>query len=142
MDPIVVPAPPRSSYNPNRPVSDLIASQLKRFQELEHKRGDLGIDPEIASNIHTEGGAAQYIAAATHALRSKTPVAAAPPKLKIVSRGKSAKKPPSAEPLSIAAAASQSTSVGPKKSPARKAAKQSSIKPAPKPGKKNNKGKR
>jgi hypothetical protein len=141
VDPIVVPAPPRSSYNPNRPVSDLIASQLKRFQELEHKRGDLGIDPEIAGNIHTEGGAAQYIAAATHALRSKTPVAAAPPKLKIVSRGKSAKKPPSAEPLSIAAAASETTPAAPKKTPARRTAKQSSAKPTPKPRAKNNKGK-
>jgi hypothetical protein len=140
VDPIVVPAPPRSSYNPDRTVSDLIVSQIKFFQHIELKRGDLGIDPRIAGNIHTEGGAAQYIAAATRALHSKTPIAAAPSKLKIVSRTKAAKKPPSAEPLSIAAAASETTSAAPTKTPARKAAKPSSAKPTPKPGARNNKG--
>jgi hypothetical protein len=142
VDPIVVPAPPRSSYNPNRPVSDLIASQIKFFQHIELKRGDLGIDPKIAGNIHTEAGAAQYIAAVTHVLRGKTPVTAAAPKLTIVSRTKSAKKPLSAEPLSIAAAASETTSVAPKKTSARKTAKQPSTKPTPKPGASDNKGKR
>jgi hypothetical protein len=69
MDPISVPAPPRSAYNPNRRVSDLLYSQLQHFQHIEKKRGDLGIDPDIAANIHTEGGAAIYIAAMTNALR-------------------------------------------------------------------------
>lgn len=142
MDPIVVPAPPRSSYNPSRPVSDLIASQIKFFQHIELKRGDLGIDPKVADNIHTEARAAQYIAAVTHALRSKTPVTAAAPKLKIVSRTKSAKKPLSAKPLSIAAAAGETTSSAPKKTPARRAAKKSSTKPTSKPRARNNKGKR
>ena len=140
MDPIIVPAPPRSSYNPDRPVSDLIASQIKFFQHLELKRGDLGIDPKIAGNIHTEGGTAQYIAAATHALRGKTPLAAAP-RLAIVSRTRSAKKPLSDEPLAFAAAASETTSAAPKKTSTRGAAKQSSTKPAPKPGAGNSKGK-
>ena len=63
MDPIFVPAPPHSAYNPNRRVSDLLLSQVKHFQHVEHKRGDLGIDPQIARNVYTEGGAARYIAA-------------------------------------------------------------------------------
>jgi hypothetical protein len=109
VDPIVVPAPPPSSYNPNRPVSDLIKSQIKFFQHIELKRGDLGIDPKIAGNIHTEAGAAQYIAAVTHALRGKTPVTAAPLKLEIASRTKPAKKWAAGEPLSIATAASAAT---------------------------------
>jgi len=78
VDPIAVPAPPRSAYNPNRRVSDLLYSQLKHFQHVELKRGDLGIDPEIARNIHTEAGAAQYIAAITRALRGKNSAAASP----------------------------------------------------------------
>ena len=142
MDPIVVPAPPRSSYNPSRPVSDLIASQIKFFQHIELKRGDLGIDPKVADNIHTEARAAQYIAAVTHALRSKTPAAAAAPKLKIVSRTKSAKKPLSAKPLSIAAAASEALSSAPKKTAARRVAQKSSIKATSKPRARNTKGKR
>jgi hypothetical protein len=142
VDPIFVPAPPRSSYNPNRPVSDLIASQIKFFQHIELKRGDLVIDPKIAGNIHTEAGAARYIAAVTSALRGKAPATAAAPKLTIVSRTKSAKKPLSAEPLSIAAAAGETTSSSPKKTRARKVAKQSSTKRAPKPGASNNKGQR
>ena len=67
MDPVVVPAPPRSAYNQNRRVSDLLYNQLRHFQHVVLKRGDLGIDPEIARNIHTEGGAAKYIAAVTRA---------------------------------------------------------------------------
>jgi hypothetical protein len=142
VNPIVVAAPPRSAYNPNRRVSDLLVSQLKHFQHVELKRGDLGIDPELARNSYTEGGAAQYIAAATSALRSRAPVAAAPPKLTIVSSIKSVKKPRRGEPLSIAAAASETTSAAPKRTSARRAARESSAQPAPKPGAGNNKGKR
>lgn len=75
MDPIVVPAPPRSAYNPNRRVSDLLFNQLKHFQHVALKRGDLGIAPDIARDIYTEAGAARYIAAVTRALRG---TAAAP----------------------------------------------------------------
>ena len=142
MNPIAVAAPPRSAHNPNRRVSDLLLSQLKHFQHVELKRGDLGIDPELARNIYTEGGAAQYIAAVTHALRSRTPVAAATPKLTIVSRTKSAKKPLTGVPLSIAAAASETISAAPKKTSARKVARKSSTQPTSKPGTGNNKGKR
>jgi hypothetical protein len=70
MDPIQVPAPPRSAYNPNRRVSDLILGQLKHFQHVEQKHGKLGIDPALARDIYTEAGAARYITAITRALRT------------------------------------------------------------------------
>lgn len=113
MDPIPVPAPPRSAYNPNRRVSDLLLNQLKHFQHVELKRGDLGIDPALARNIHTEAGAAQYIAAITRALCSKA-----------------------------SAAASETTPAAPKNPPTQNAAKKSSAKSTAKPGARNNKGKR
>ena len=68
MDPIPVPAPPRSAYNPNRRVSDLILGQLKHFQHVEQRHGIEGIDPALSRDIHTEAGAARYIAAITKAL--------------------------------------------------------------------------
>jgi hypothetical protein len=69
VDPIPVPAPPRSAYNENRRVSDLLFSQLKHFQHVERKHGALGISAALSRDIHTEGGAARYIAAVTRALR-------------------------------------------------------------------------
>jgi hypothetical protein len=69
VDRIQVPAPPRSAYNPNRRVSDLILGQLKHFQHVEQKHGKLGIDPALARDIYTESGAARYITAITRALR-------------------------------------------------------------------------
>jgi hypothetical protein len=87
MDPIPVPAPPREAYNQNRRVSDLLLSQVKHFQHIELKRGDLGIAPELARGVYTEAGAARYIAAMTNALRgaasslpAQLAVAAAPAK--------------------------------------------------------------
>lgn len=142
MDPIVVPAPPRNAYNPNRRVSDLILSQLKHFQHVELKSGDLGIDPQLARNIYTEGGAALYIAAVTKALRTKGATTSVPAKLKIVSRTKSAKQLLSAEPLSIAAAASETTPAAPKKTVARNTAQKASGKLTTKQGTRNHKGKR
>jgi hypothetical protein len=69
VDPIPVPAPPRSAYNQNRRVSDLLLSQLKHFQHVDQKHGALGIPADLTRDIHTEGGAARYIAAVTRALR-------------------------------------------------------------------------
>jgi hypothetical protein len=71
VDPIIVPAPPRAAYNPNRRVSDLILGQLKHFQHVEQKHGKLGIDPALGRDIYTEAGAARYITAITRALRSQ-----------------------------------------------------------------------
>jgi len=122
VDPISVPAPPRAAYHPNRRVSDLLLSQLKHFQHVEMKRGDLGIDPGIARDIYTEGGAAKYIAAVTIALRGKTSATAAPPKLTIAPAPKPAKKASISPPLSIAAAADEQTSAAPKKTAPKKAA--------------------
>ncbi len=103
MDPILVPAPPASAYNPLRRVSDLLLSQLKLFQHVETKHGKLAIDPKLASDIHTEAGAAAYIAAVTTALRgsklaSKAKLVALPAKPK-------SKKPKPAPSLDLAAAA-------------------------------------
>jgi hypothetical protein len=82
VNPILVPAPPRSAYNPNRRVSDLLLSQVRHFQHIELKRGDVGIPADVARDVYTEGGAARYIAALTKALRGKpaAPAAAAQPK--------------------------------------------------------------
>jgi hypothetical protein len=122
MDPVPVPAPPRSAYNPNRRVSDLLYNQLKHFQHVELKRGDLGIDAEIARNIHTEGGAAKYIAAVTTALRGKAPSTSAPPAgLAVITRAKLSKKPPAGTTLAIAASAAKTTAAS-RKRPAKKAA--------------------
>ena len=125
MDPILVPAPPRSAYNPNRRVSDLLYSQLQHFQHIEKKRGDLGIDPAISSNIHTEGGAALYIAAVTRALRGTA--AAAPAKLAVLPTPKPAKKPVASLPLAIAAVA-ENSSPPRKKSVPQKAGKKKTAK--------------
>ena len=54
MDPILVPAPPRSSYNQNRRVSDLLFSQLKHFQHVVQKHGALGIPADLERDLYTE----------------------------------------------------------------------------------------
>lgn len=119
MEPIVVPAPPRSAYNHNRRVSDLLLHQLKHFQHVEMKSGDFGIDPEIARNIHTEAGAAKYIAAVTTTLRARGLAGTATqPALSMVPAKKSVKKSPTTAPLAIAAAAAKTSA--PKKSAAQK----------------------
>lgn len=119
MEPIVVPAPPRSAYNHNRRISDLLDSQLKHFQHVEKKSGDFGIDPEIARNIHTEAGAAKYIAAVTTTLRARGVAGTATqPALSMVPTKKSAKKAPNAQPLAIAAVADKTSA--PKKAATKK----------------------
>jgi hypothetical protein len=120
VQPIPVPAPPRSAYNPNRRISDLLKSQLKHFQHIAQKRGSLGIEPAIARNIDTEAGAAHYIAAMTRALRGQAPAAA--PKLAVVPAPKAVRKP-AAEVTRIAAAASKPTTKSSKKKSAIPASK-------------------
>ena len=120
MDPIFVPAPPHSAYNPNRRVSDLLLSQVKHFQHVELKRGDLGIDPQIARNVYTEGGAALYIAAVTKALRGVSRVVQLP-KLTVMQSPRPAKKSPT-QGLALAASA-ETTSSPTKNAPTPKAAK-------------------
>jgi hypothetical protein len=64
VEPIPVPAPPKSSFNKNRRVSDLLLSQLKHFQHVAHKQG-MQIDPALEHDLATEAGAARYIARVT-----------------------------------------------------------------------------
>jgi hypothetical protein len=121
MDPIVVPAPPRSAYNPDRPVSDLLLGQLKHFQHVELKKhGALRIPSDIARDVYTEGGAALYIAAITTALRgttsSTTSPAAQTPRLAIFPKPKAARKPP-ATVLDLAASAATTPASAKKPSP-------------------------
>jgi hypothetical protein len=71
MDPIFVPAPPKSAFNKNRRVSDLLVGQLKHFQHVELKNG-IQIEPALARDIYTEGGAARYITQITRAIRAQS----------------------------------------------------------------------
>ena len=71
MNPIPVPAPPKSAYNPNRPVSDLLRAQLKHFQHVELKSG-VKIDAASKQDLATEAGAARYIAEMTRAIRGRS----------------------------------------------------------------------
>jgi hypothetical protein len=122
VEPIKVPAPPRSAYNHNRPVSDLLLSQLKHFQHVEMKSGDFGIDPEIARSIYTEAGAARYIAAVTTTLRARGLAGTATlPALSMAPAKKPAKKQTTSAPLAIAAVATKTST--PKKSSAKDLAK-------------------
>lgn len=70
MEPIVVPAPPKSSFNKNRRVSDLLVAQVKHFQHVAHKQG-MQIDPALQSDMATEAGVARYIARVTREMRAQ-----------------------------------------------------------------------
>ncbi len=83
MPTILVPAPPKSAFNKNRPVSDLLQHQLKHFRHIEAKLPTDLHSNMTARDLHTEEGAARYIAHLTEALRSlgsqaKTPAAPIP----------------------------------------------------------------
>ncbi|WP_348267206.1 hypothetical protein P8936_15530 [Edaphobacter paludis] len=78
MTAILVPGPPKESFNKHRPLSDLLLSQVKHFQHVEAK-----LDPSLRTNfsprdVLTENTAAQYIAQMTNILRGLAPVKAAP----------------------------------------------------------------
>lgn len=106
MEPIPVPAPPKSSFNKNRRVSDLLLAQLKHFQHVEHKQG-ITIDPALARDIHTEAGAARYITQVTRAIRSQSK----PSGIAVVPSATPAPKPSSKTGgLAIAASAGKKTS--------------------------------
>ena len=82
MEPIRVPGPSPAAFHKNRRVSDLLLSQIRHFQHVAEKRS-LKINPEIARDVHTEGGAARYIATVTRALSAPS----TPAKLVPVDRG-------------------------------------------------------
>src|SRR5579859_6869565 len=68
METIRVPKPAPEAFHKNRRVSDLLLSQVAHFQHVAQKQG-LRIDPEVARDVHTEGGAARFIAIVTRSLR-------------------------------------------------------------------------
>jgi len=111
---IRVPAPPRQSFHKDRPISDLLASQIKHFKHLETKL-DLTM-PTAPHRIATENDAAQYIAEMTHALLNRTPQTSAAPgptpppgtKPRLVPRRAPARAAKPAHGIPIAAAASVS----------------------------------
>ncbi|HUZ97058.1 MAG TPA: hypothetical protein VMU57_19315 [Edaphobacter sp.] len=73
---IRVPGPPPEAFRKNRPISDLIKSQIRHFQHLEQK---LRLDLPTKFSPHdltTEDAASRYIAEMTAALRDQS--AAAP----------------------------------------------------------------
>lgn len=119
MDPILVPAPPRSAYNQNRRVSDLLLSQLKHFQHVAQKHGALEIPADLARNIYTEGGAALYIAAVTRALRGTA--SPQPADVAAVSAPRPRKERRKTVPGLAVATTAASTPAPPKKSAAKKA---------------------
>jgi hypothetical protein len=116
LDPIVVPAPPKSAFNKNRRVSDLLLGQLNHFQHVEKKNG-ITIAPAIARDIHTEAGAARYITQMTRAIRGS-----AKPGIAIMPAAKPKKTAPLAG-LALAAAAAGSPTGAAKKKAAKKSAK-------------------
>ena len=80
MEPIVVPETPKSAFNKNRRVSDLIRKQVEHFKHLEGK-----LPPEIRASlpqhaIVSEDDAARYIAAMTRFFLSGKAAATKPGK--------------------------------------------------------------
>ncbi|HTD95617.1 MAG TPA: hypothetical protein VK627_01760 [Edaphobacter sp.] len=78
MDPIRVPRPPASAFHKNRPVSDLLASQIEHFQHIEAKLEPEHRSPFAPHEIVTENAAAQYITHMTNLLRGQSTQKAGP----------------------------------------------------------------
>jgi hypothetical protein len=64
MEIIRVPKPAPEAFHKNRRVSDLLMSQVAHFQHVAQKNA-LQIDPDVARDVHTEGGAARFIGTVT-----------------------------------------------------------------------------
>lgn len=120
MEPIVVPGPPKSAYNKNRPISDLIRAQVAHFRHLEEK-----LSPDVRATlpqhqIVTEDDAARYIASFTRYLRTRTPaahVAAAPTATAQPARSPIVMPQRDDRPLELAASAQPATSPQAKAAP-------------------------
>lgn len=81
MEPIRVPAPPKSAFNKHRRMSDLIKAQVQHLKHVEEK---LPVQSRAAlpkHNIVSEQDAALYIAAMTRLLSSTIPSSALGPQL-------------------------------------------------------------
>jgi hypothetical protein len=70
VEPIVAPAPPKSAFNKNRRVSDLLLAQMKHFQHVAHKKG-MQIDAALERDVASEAGAARYIATVTRQIHAQ-----------------------------------------------------------------------
>lgn len=81
---IRVPGPPPEAFRKNRPISDLIKSQIKHFQHLEHKL-QLDLPTKFSPrDLTTEAAASQYIAEMTAALRNRNPATQSAPPIRVV----------------------------------------------------------
>jgi hypothetical protein len=65
---IKVPKPPRSAYDPNRPVSSLLKMQVEHLYEAEKRLPSRYRSEVYVNAIRTEGEAASYIQAVTEAI--------------------------------------------------------------------------
>lgn len=65
---IHVPKPPKNAYDPNRPMSSLLKSQVDHLQEAEIKLPLKYCSSLYAKAIRTEAEAAQYIREVTEAI--------------------------------------------------------------------------
>jgi hypothetical protein len=67
---IPVPKPPKSAYDPDRPMSSLLKSQIEHLREAESKL-PLRYRTELyVKAVRTEGEAARYIREVTEAIRA------------------------------------------------------------------------
>ncbi len=134
MPTINVPAPPKSAFNKNRPVSDLLQHQLKHFRHIEATLPNELHSNMSARDLHTENGAAKYIAHVTEALRSlhqvSKPAAPAPIPIRrrrptpVIAPGIAAAAAPdhaASKPVSSRPKAQSAAAEGPASPPARKA---------------------
>ena len=64
-----VPKPPKSAYDPNRPMSSLLRSQIDHLQEAEARLPLQYCSRLYAKAIKTEGDAARYIREVTEGIR-------------------------------------------------------------------------
>lgn len=123
---IRVPAPPPEAFRKNRPISDLVKSQIKHFQHLEHKL-QLTLPRQFSAHeLTTEAAASEYIAEVTAALcnrGSEAAPAAAPARLSAVPKPDSRPAKRSAPKTSKATRQSQGIAIAasvPKKRHAKK----------------------
>ncbi|HEY6339777.1 MAG TPA: hypothetical protein VIW68_14900 [Candidatus Sulfotelmatobacter sp.] len=67
---IKIPKPPKSSYDPDRPVSGLLKAQILHLQEVEQRLPQRHQSDIYINAIKTEGEAAEYIRHVTEALHA------------------------------------------------------------------------
>jgi hypothetical protein len=67
---IHVPRPPKGAYNPERPISSLLKSQVDHLREAESKLPLRYRSERYIKAIQTEGEAAHYIREVTEAIRA------------------------------------------------------------------------